>query len=149
MGRTCSMQEIDDKYKAAGRKFRAATFCTAAPNIYVSSVRCLLHVIILVSSVCCLLHVIILVSSVRCLLHVIILVSGILRWLLGVLEKFFAPLACRVFIGRHDGKTPIVRSRCRWDDNIKIDVKEVGWLWVDYIRLARAIGTSKGLLWWR
>ena len=41
-----------------------------------------------------------------------------------------------VFIGRRDGKTPLVRSRSRWDDNIKIDV-EVGWVWVDYIRLAR------------
>jgi len=35
--------------------------------------------------------------------------------------------ACgQVFGGRRDGKRPLKRSRRRWEDNIKIDVKEVG-----------------------
>jgi hypothetical protein len=39
--------------------------------------------------------------------------------------------ACRVLVGRHDGKRPLGARRLRWEDNIKIDVQEVGWGGVD------------------
>ena len=40
----------------------------------------------------------------------------------GLFGNFFAPVTYRVLIGRHDGKTPILRSCRRWNDNIKIDL---------------------------
>jgi len=35
------------------------------------------------------------------------------------------------------GKRPLARSRRRWEDNIKIGVKEIGWKGVDWIYLAQ------------
>jgi hypothetical protein len=36
-----------------------------------------------------------------------------------------------------EGKRPLGRPRCRWEDNIKIDVGEIGWGDVDWIGLAK------------
>ena len=33
--------------------------------------------------------------------------------------------AYRVSVGRPDGKRPLERPRCRWDNNIKMDLLEV------------------------
>jgi hypothetical protein len=38
---------------------------------------------------------------------------------------------------RKEGKRPLGRPRCRWVDNIKRDLGEVGWGDVDWIGLAR------------
>jgi hypothetical protein len=32
----------------------------------------------------------------------------------------------RVLVGKPEGKRPLVRPRCRWEGNIKMDVQEVG-----------------------
>jgi hypothetical protein len=32
----------------------------------------------------------------------------------------------RVLVGKTQGKSPLGRPRCRWDDNIKMDLQEVG-----------------------
>ena len=32
----------------------------------------------------------------------------------------------RVLVGKPEGKRPLVRPRLRWEDNIKIDLQEVG-----------------------
>ena len=32
----------------------------------------------------------------------------------------------RVLVGKPEGKTPLGRPRCRWEDNIKMDIQEVG-----------------------
>ena len=32
----------------------------------------------------------------------------------------------RVLVGKPEGKRPLVRPRCRWEDNIKMDLKEMG-----------------------
>jgi len=34
--------------------------------------------------------------------------------------------AYRGLVGRPEGQRPLVRSRSRWEDNIKIDVQELG-----------------------
>jgi hypothetical protein len=31
-----------------------------------------------------------------------------------------------VLVGKPEGKRPLGRHRCRWEDNIKMDVQEVG-----------------------
>jgi hypothetical protein len=35
--------------------------------------------------------------------------------------------AYRILFGRPEGRRPLVRPRCRWEDNIKMDLQEVGW----------------------
>ena len=34
--------------------------------------------------------------------------------------------AYRVLVGKHEGERPLGRPRGRWEDNIKIDLQEVG-----------------------
>jgi hypothetical protein len=38
---------------------------------------------------------------------------------------------------KSDGKTPLGRSRRRWEDNMKMDLTEIGWEVVDWIYLAQ------------
>jgi hypothetical protein len=35
-------------------------------------------------------------------------------------------VAHRVLVGKPEGKRPLERSRRRWEDNIKMDIQEVG-----------------------
>jgi hypothetical protein len=35
--------------------------------------------------------------------------------------------AYKVLVGKPDGRRPLVRPRRRWEDNIKMDLLEVGW----------------------
>jgi hypothetical protein len=44
--------------------------------------------------------------------------------------------ACRIVVGEPEGKTPLGRSRRRWVDNIKINLREIeldGMDWIDRI----------------
>jgi hypothetical protein len=43
----------------------------------------------------------------------------------------------RVLIGRPEGKRPLGRPRRRWEDNNKMDLKEIGIEGADWIRLAQ------------
>ena len=43
----------------------------------------------------------------------------------------------RVLVGKPGGKTPLGRHRRRWEDNIKIDLQEVGSGGVDWIEMAQ------------
>jgi hypothetical protein len=40
-------------------------------------------------------------------------------------------------IGEPEGKRPVGRSRRRWVDNIKMDLREIGWDGVDCIGMAQ------------
>jgi hypothetical protein len=44
--------------------------------------------------------------------------------------------AYRIFVGKPEGKRPIGRPRRRWVDNIKTDLREIGWDGIDRIDLA-------------
>ena len=35
--------------------------------------------------------------------------------------------ACRILVGRLEGKKPFGRPRHRWEDNINMDFQEMGW----------------------
>jgi hypothetical protein len=39
-------------------------------------------------------------------------------------------------VGKPEGKRPLGGPRCKWMDNIKMDLREVGWGGVDWIDLA-------------
>jgi hypothetical protein len=43
----------------------------------------------------------------------------------------------RVLIGRPEGKRPLGRPRCRWEDSIKLDLRETGIDGANWIRLAQ------------
>jgi hypothetical protein len=45
--------------------------------------------------------------------------------------------AYRVLVGKPEGKSTLGRSRCRWVDNIKIDLGEIGCDGVDWISVAQ------------
>jgi hypothetical protein len=45
--------------------------------------------------------------------------------------------AYRILVGRPEGRRPLGRPRPRWEDNIKMDLQEVGW------------GAWTGLIWLR
>ena len=41
----------------------------------------------------------------------------------------------RVLVGKPEGKTPLERPRHRWEDNIKMDLQEVGCECMDWIKV--------------
>jgi hypothetical protein len=43
----------------------------------------------------------------------------------------------RVLVRKPEGKRPLGRPRCRWEDNIKIDLQEVIFCGMDWIDLAQ------------
>ena len=43
----------------------------------------------------------------------------------------------RVLVGQHEGKRPLGRPRRGWEDNIKMDLQEVGCGGMDWIELAQ------------
>ena len=48
-------------------------------------------------------------------------------------------------MGKPEGKRPLVRPRHRWENNVKMDLQELGWVvWTGLIWLRT--GTGGGLL---
>jgi hypothetical protein len=45
--------------------------------------------------------------------------------------------AYRILVGMPKGKRPLRRPRRRWVDNIKMDLREIGWDGVDWIDMAQ------------
>ena len=43
----------------------------------------------------------------------------------------------RVLVGKPEGKRPLGRPRRRWEDNIKMDLQEVGCAGMDWVELAQ------------
>jgi hypothetical protein len=43
----------------------------------------------------------------------------------------------RVLVGKPEGKRPLGRPRRRWEDNIKMDIEEMGGVCADWMELAR------------
>jgi hypothetical protein len=44
--------------------------------------------------------------------------------------------ACRILVGKSEGKRPLERPGRRWVENIKIDLTEIGWDGVDWTDMA-------------
>jgi hypothetical protein len=44
--------------------------------------------------------------------------------------------AYRILMGKPEGKRPLGRPRHRWVDNIKMDLREIGWAGVYWIDMA-------------
>jgi hypothetical protein len=44
--------------------------------------------------------------------------------------------AYKILVGKAEGKRPLRKPRRRWEDNIKMDLREIGWGGMDWIDLA-------------
>jgi hypothetical protein len=60
-----------------------------------------------------------------------------MRWAGHVERMGDRRVAFRVLVGRPEGKSPLGRARRRWEDNIEIDLQEVGWGDMDWIDMAQ------------
>jgi hypothetical protein len=45
--------------------------------------------------------------------------------------------AYRILLGRPEGRRPLGIPRRRWEDNIKMDLQDVGWVGMEWIDLAQ------------
>jgi hypothetical protein len=45
--------------------------------------------------------------------------------------------AFRFLMGKPEGKRPLGRPRCRWEDNIEMDIREIVWGDTDWIDLTQ------------
>jgi hypothetical protein len=42
--------------------------------------------------------------------------------------------AYKILVGKHEGKRPLGKPRCRSEDNIKMDLQEIGFgVWIGFI----------------
>ena len=60
-----------------------------------------------------------------------------IRWAGHVAHMWKRRAVCRVLMEKPEGKRPLGRPRRRWEDNIKLDLQEVGCGGVDWIELAQ------------
>jgi hypothetical protein len=44
---------------------------------------------------------------------------------------------CKVLMGKPEGKSPLGRARRRWEDGIRMNLRETGWGSIDWIQLAQ------------
>jgi hypothetical protein len=55
-------------------------------------------------------------------------------------------VAYNILVGRPEGRRPLGRPRYRWEDNIKMDLREIRFGDVDWIHLARDRDTWRALV---
>jgi hypothetical protein len=60
-----------------------------------------------------------------------------MRWAGYVVRMGEVRGAYNILVGRPEGKRPLGRPRRRWEDNINMDVREMGFGDVDWIHLAQ------------
>jgi hypothetical protein len=66
-----------------------------------------------------------------------------LRWAGHVARMVEGRGVYRVLVGKPESKKPLGRPRRRWEDNIKLDLREIGIDWTNWIRL-----TQDRVQWW-
>jgi hypothetical protein len=66
-----------------------------------------------------------------------------MRWVGHVARMGEERKVYKVLVGKPEGKRPLGRPRCRWEDGIRMDLREIDLGGVDWIRLAQDRD------WWR
>jgi hypothetical protein len=69
-----------------------------------------------------------------------------MRWAGHVARMGEVRRAYNILVGRPEGRRPLGRPRRRWEDNIKIDIRDIGFVDVDWIHLARDTDTWRALV---
>jgi hypothetical protein len=78
-------------------------------------------------------------------LHILYSSPGIIRQMKSSRMRWAGIVACmgegrnvyRVLVGKPKGKRPLERPRRRWEDGIKLDLREIGWRGVEWIHLVQ------------
>jgi hypothetical protein len=68
---------------------------------------------------------------------IIRIIKSRMRWAGHIARMREKTNVCRLLVGKPEGKRQLGRPRCRWVDNIRMDLGEVGWGDVDWIGLAQ------------
>jgi hypothetical protein len=68
---------------------------------------------------------------------VLVIKSRRSRWVGDVAHMREARGMYRVLVGKPEGKRPLGRPRCRWEENIKMDLQDAGCGGMDWIELAQ------------
>jgi hypothetical protein len=68
---------------------------------------------------------------------IIIIKSRRMRWVGHVARMGEKRNAYRILVGKPEGKRPLGRPRRRWEDNIRMDLREIGWGGMDWINLTQ------------
>jgi hypothetical protein len=85
--------------------------------------------------------------NLYCLLSIIrIIKSRRMRWAGRVARIREKRNVYRILVGKPEGKRPLGRPRCRWEDNIKINFREIGWGGMDWIDLAQDMDKWRALV---
>jgi hypothetical protein len=66
-----------------------------------------------------------------------IIKSRRMRWAGHVARIGEKTSAYRILVGKPGGKRPLGRPRSRWEDNIRINLRELGWGGMEWINLAQ------------
>jgi hypothetical protein len=51
-----------------------------------------------------------------------------------------------ILVGKAEGKRPLGRPRCRWVDNIRLDLREIGWYGMDWVDMAQDRNQRRALV---
>jgi hypothetical protein len=78
-------------------------------------------------------------------LHILYSSSDIIRYIKSRRMRLVGHVACmgegrkvyKVLVGKPEGKRPLVRPRHRWENGIKMDLREIGWGCVKRIHQAQ------------
>jgi hypothetical protein len=57
-----------------------------------------------------------------------IIKSRRMRWAGHIARMGEKRTAYRILVGKSEGKGPLGRPTCMWEDNIKMDLREIGWV---------------------
>jgi hypothetical protein len=68
---------------------------------------------------------------------IIMIKSRRMRWARHVSRMGATRTTYRILVGKPEGRRPLGRPRRRWVDNIKMDLREIGWDGMDCIDLAQ------------
>jgi hypothetical protein len=60
-----------------------------------------------------------------------------MRWAAHLARMGETRNAYRILVEKKEGKRQIGRPRRRWEDNIEMDLREIGWVGIDWIELAQ------------
>jgi len=69
--------------------------------------------------------------------NIVRVIKSRMRWPGHVVCKGEERGVYRVLVGKPEGRRPLRRPRCRWVDNIRMDLQEVGCGYMDWIGLVQ------------
>jgi hypothetical protein len=69
-----------------------------------------------------------------------------MRWARHVARMGEKRNAYRILVGKPEGKRPLGRPRRRWEDSIRMDLREIGWGDIGWIDLSQDRDQSRALV---